>query len=343
MKVMRRVALYVVMPLAMVLAGGYGWYRLSDTGKGWRYEDKLATYCDGLIPYKESAVFTGLNTETGLSGDEEGGFGDESVHNCKVADMRLTIALIPDDAVGSGSDSDDVLDTLRPETATDALPVALGGGWHGYTNMQDAGVVLACDNKPVSVVVSIDGDAQEPPASTARAKGELAASTARKAADRWSCRAEEGGRIPPVPAPEGESSPYAASGTCRGIPIPEDQYEIDWLIETKATGTAPLENCVLGETGARSEPLYWLDASFGPFAQGLRSATDEPFAVNTDAGLERDSAWATAACPGAARAIFRISATVYADPRKGFLTTALRAFAERSAKQHGCTDLKLPD
>jgi hypothetical protein len=339
MKAIGRAALYSVLPLALILAAGYSWYRLSDTGKGWRYEDKLATYCDGLIPYNESAAFTGLNTETGLSHDERHGYGDDSYNYCKVADMEMTIALIDDDAVGSGPGAAKVFEKLQSNTS-DYLPVALGGGWYGYTDMLDTAVVLSCNNKPASVIVSIAGDESYDNPSEARAIAELAAATARKAAGRWSCQTEYGGRIPKVSTPSGDSS-SSATGTCDGVPI-DDDLAINWVKAAEASDATPLEACVLGEFGANEEALYHLEAAFGPYAQRLRSSADEPGALNADTGLSRDLAWATAACPGAPRAIFSIYATEYVDPQKSFLITALRAFAERSAARHGCTDLKLP-
>lgn len=339
MKAIRRAALYSVLPLALILAAGYSWYRLSDTGKGWRYEDKLATYCDGLIPYKESAVFTGLNTEISLSHDAHHGYGDDSYNYCKVADMEMTIALIDDDAVGSGLGAAEVFENLQSGTS-DHPPVALGGGWYGYTDMLDTAVVLSCDNKPASVIVSIAGDESHENPSEAQAMGELAAATARKAAGRWSCQAEYGGRIPKVSRPSVDS-PSSATGTCDGIPI-DDDLQIDWVKAAEGSGATPLEACVLGEYGANEEALYHLEAAFGPYAQRLRSSADEPGALNAGTGVSNHMARATAACPGSPRAIFSIYATEYAYPQKNFLVTALRAFAERSAARHGCTDLKLP-
>ncbi|MFG2030374.1 hypothetical protein [Streptomyces sp. NPDC048825] len=342
MKAIRRAALYLVLPLTLILAAGYSWYRLSDTGKGWRYEDKLATYCDGLIPYDESAVFTSLNTEVGLSHDAHRGFGDDSFNSCRVADMTMTIGLIGADAINSRWDRFEMLDALR-SSASDTPPRPLGGGWQGYTDLRNTGVVLPCNNKTASVVVSIAGDESHENAREARKVGELAAATARKASDRWSCKTKFGGRIPSVSGPAVEDSPYSATGTCKGIRITgyESMY-IDWLKESKASSTTPLEMCVFGEFGERCERLYNLEAAFGPYAQRLRSATDEPGAMNADAGIGIDMAWATAACPGSARAIFSIYATEYADPRKAFLIKTLRAFAEPSAERHGCTDLRLP-
>ncbi|MFJ9630975.1 hypothetical protein ACIRU8_25005 [Streptomyces sp. NPDC101175] len=42
--------------------------------------------------------------------------------------------------------------------------------------------------------------------------------------------------------------------------------------------------------------LYHLEAAFGPYAQRLRSPSDEN-GYSTDSGIEQDEAWSTAACP----------------------------------------------
>ncbi|GAX51463.1 hypothetical protein SO3561_02965 [Streptomyces olivochromogenes] len=63
MKVARRVGLFAVPPLMLVLAAGYGWYQWSDTGNRRRYEDKLASYGDALVPYAESARIPKVSTQ----------------------------------------------------------------------------------------------------------------------------------------------------------------------------------------------------------------------------------------------------------------------------------------
>ncbi|MEU9594644.1 hypothetical protein AB0D84_33660 [Streptomyces sp. NPDC048193] len=98
MKVVRRIGYFGVLPLVLALAAAWTWYRVSDTRRGWRYEDKLATYCGGLIPYDESAVFTGLDTEAGLSRDGEYGYGEDRFRSCRVADLTVSVGLIPADA-----------------------------------------------------------------------------------------------------------------------------------------------------------------------------------------------------------------------------------------------------
>ncbi|NWF27866.1 hypothetical protein HW130_16605 [Streptomyces sp. PKU-EA00015] len=82
-------------------------------------------------------------------------------------------------------------------------------------------------------------------------------------------------------------------------------------------------------------------AFFGPFAQ----AQYPDYESTRDAGRSGNNfSWATAKCPGtSARALFTVSATQYTDEEvEDFARSALTEFAERSAKQHGCTDLKLP-
>ncbi|MEU7403735.1 hypothetical protein [Streptomyces sp. NPDC044948] len=339
MKVVRRLAFFCVLPLALALTTVYVWYRVSDTGRGWRYEDKLATYCGGLVPYDESAVFTALNTEVGLSQDAEEGYGQDRFRSCRVADLVVSIGLIRADATRQDV-GPDMLSTLR-RNASDHLPVGLGGGWRGYTDLRTTAVVLPCTNQDASLVVSIDGDESHENAEESRAVGELATAIAREAADRQSCEASFGGRIPELRLAQGQLAPPGTSGTCEGIRIPESQW-INWIREGVASDSSPLERCLLGETEARDEVLYSLEASFGPYAQRLRPADHED--DGPEPALTRGSATATASCPGSSvPAVFRIDATVYAAPTKQFLRSALHAFAERSAARHGCTGLELPD
>ncbi|MFJ8546247.1 hypothetical protein ACIRFH_30455 [Streptomyces sp. NPDC093586] len=339
MKVARRIGLFCVLPLVLALTAAYTWYRVSDTGREWRYEGKLATYCGGLIPYDESAVLTGLDTEAGLARDEEYGYGEDRFRSCRMADLIVSVGLIPADAVRHGSGFE-MLGTLDSESS-DHLPMSLGGGWRGYTDLRNTGVVLPCTDKDASLVVSIAGDGSHGSAEGSRAVGQLATAVARKAADRHSCEADFGGRIPKLAAPKGHTGPGNASGTCAGIRIPEAQW-VHWIMETETSDSAPLERCLMGETKERDEVLYSLEAAFGPYAQRLRPNVghDEHW---PQPGLTHDSARATASCPDSAvPAVFSIHATVYAAPTQEFLRSALRTFAERSAARHGCTGVRLP-
>ncbi|AIV33887.1 hypothetical protein ACI3K5_15390 [Streptomyces sp. MPA0124] len=228
--------------------------------------------------------------------------------------------------------------------SSDHPPTALGGGRHGYTALRDTGVVPPCANKDASVVVSVAGDASHENGEESRAVAELATAVALEAAGRRSCETAFGGRIPELSLSKGQTAPAAASGTCEGIRIPEAQW-VDWLQESEASDGAPLERCLLGETKARDEVLYSLEAQLGPYAQCLRSADhDEHW---PEPGITHGSAQATASRPNssvpAVFRIHRIHATVYAAPAEQFLRSALHTFAERLAVRHGFANLELPD
>lgn len=333
MTVIRRLAIYMALPLTLIAIAGYCWYQFSDTGKRLRYEDKLASYCQGLIPSKESAVLTDYDTKEGLQHDEHHG-GSDGYEFCWVGKTMLTIARIPE----SARDDDGtrgVFDELRP-AQTGTLPMSLGGGWHGYTNLKSAAAVLECQNEDASIVVSASGIGD---VTVGRSIVQLTTATAVKAAEHWNCKTEAGGPIPDVAAEPEEKSRLEADGTCAGIPM-RDLNSIHWIKETQATASY-LEDCVLGETKASAAKLFHIQAFFGPFAQ----AQYPNYETTDSAGRHgTDFFWATAQCPStSARALFTISATEYApDGMAEFKRKALAAFAERSAAQHKCTDLKLP-
>ncbi|MEV0780676.1 hypothetical protein ACIBLA_27200 [Streptomyces sp. NPDC050433] len=336
----RRWAPYVALSLALVLAAGYGWYRMSDTGKGWRYEERLETFCHGLIPYEESAGFTGKEGSR-LSRDYRAGGSEGDYDSCTVSGLDLTIGRIPDSTLNG--DSSGVFDQLD-EGEGDTPPVPLGGGWRGYTDLDNTAVVLACDNKAGAVVVTAYHDSTE---DTSRAGGvaELVAATAVKAAADWNCDAKAGGRIPRPAATVEWGSRIDAKGTCGGIPL-RDQEWVEWIKDAPASGTAPLERCVLGNLKDGGEPLLDLEAAFGPFAQRLRSDDPDVGTFKRDAGGSEGFYWATARCPGdGPRAAFWVDPAEYVHIDKSadaFAKKALVAFAESRAEQHGCTDLKLP-
>jgi hypothetical protein len=340
MKAIRRVALFVVPLLVVVLVAGYVWYRTSETAERWRYEDKLATYCAGLIPSEESAVFTGYDAEVGLPHDRRNGWGDEAYHYCEVADLVVQVGRVPAVTDGTLLSEDGILARLGPRSR-DHLPVALGGGWDGYTDLHSTGIVLTCTDTPGHVVVDIEGDASHTSVGEARDVAELAAAIGRTAAERWSCDADLGGPVPPLPAPEDKASPFAADGTCQGLPIPKDHLHIDWALETRAVAAAPVERCSLIQD--QDDVLYRLDAEYGLFAQATRARRHNEHLRDEPAGVTGGRAWATATCPGAPDALLTISGQqrVHEDEPR-FLVDTLRAFAERSVKRHGCTDLRLP-
>ncbi|WP_405792070.1 hypothetical protein [Streptomyces sp. NBC_01506] len=351
MRVIRRWAPYVALSLILAVAAGYGWYRMSDTGKGWRYEDSLKSFCEGLIPYEESAGLTGKNGSA-LSRDYRASGSEGDYDSCTVASLDITIGRIPDSARDTGSP--EVFDRLD-EMSADLPPIPLGGGWRGYTDVVTTATVLTCDNKDGAVVVtagddSVDDNSVDDPYDAddmERAHGvaELVAATAVRAAENWGCEAKAGGRIPRLPVPAGWGSPVDAAGTCAGLPL-RDQDWVEYVMDAPASGTAPLERCVLGEINEGGQPLLRLEAAFGPYAQRLRSDAPDSDTFKNGAGGSEGSYWATARCPGdGPRAVFQIypSSDVHIDTKADEIAgKAFVAFAEGRVRQHGCTDLTLP-
>ncbi|GHA54771.1 hypothetical protein GCM10010372_63500 [Streptomyces tauricus] len=351
MRGMRRVALYVALPLVLACLAGFAWYRLSDTARGWRYEDKLAGYCKGVIPYDESAFFTDLDTAALDYTNPSFGAGlDYDI--CRVANFVLALGRIPGRALGASENGQSIFTEIQLRE-WDVPPTPLGGGWHGFTSAGVTSVVLPCRNKDVSVAVSAQEIAADDPSpDRARKIAELVTATAVNAARRWSCEADPGGRIPDLPATPKPSRSGAAEGTCQGVPLRGRGDLVRPIMETKTSGTAPVEGCLLGASevpdGVRGEPRYRLYGSFGPFAQRLRSASDEEKdgqQYSRTAGSDSFGVWASAKCPGfSARALFTLDGTESIDTvvRRNLAEDLLTGFARASAERHHCTDLRLP-
>ncbi|MEK8168943.1 hypothetical protein NKH77_01185 [Streptomyces sp. M19] len=84
-----------MLPLVLVLVAGWTWYRVSDTGKRWRYDDRLASYCDGLLPSERTRALTGLRTG-GLVNDLRRGDTKTYYHLCAVGDSYVTVSRVPE-------------------------------------------------------------------------------------------------------------------------------------------------------------------------------------------------------------------------------------------------------
>ncbi|MEU7283253.1 hypothetical protein AB0A69_31435 [Streptomyces sp. NPDC045431] len=308
MKVVRRWALWIAGPLALATLAGYGWYRLSDTGKRWRYESKLEMYCDGVLPYEETVSLTGMDHERVLPYDRRDDRGDHGYDFCKVAGLYVTVSRLPARVPFTDSDWERFL----PEKDAEALPLPLGGGWRGFTDLTNTAVVLPCRNRDTTLVVTAVQDYAHKPGKIA----ELVTATAAKAAERWDCDTTPGGPLPPVSKPLQDKVPSAAQGTCSDLPFTLEKH-VTSVAEAPSSDAAPLEICVL-----KDEAPY---------------LTEEP------AGGSEEDYWASARCPDDIfRAIFRIRAQTRETNNPGFAKAALVAFAKRAAQQHGCTDLKLP-
>ncbi|MFJ8645077.1 hypothetical protein ACIRNI_02955 [Streptomyces sp. NPDC093546] len=334
MKALRRWAVWIGVPLALATLAGYGWYQLSDTGKRWRYESKLETYCGGVLPYEETVSLAGMGHERALPHDIRLDRGDHGYDWCKVAGLYVTVSRLPARVPFTDTDWEHYL----PEEDAKALPIPLGGGWRGFTDLTNTAVVLPCRNRDTTLVVTAVQDYAHRPGKIA----ELVTATAAKAAERWDCDTTPGGPLPPIPKPLQDTLPSAAQGTCSGLPFTLEKH-VTSVAEAPSSDAAPLEICVLkDEINYRTaEEVYRLEAAFGPYAANRHAQA--PYLTEEPAGGSEEDYWASARCPDDIfRAIFRIRAQTRETNNPGFAKAALIAFAKRAAQQHGCTDLKLP-
>ncbi|AZM56236.1 hypothetical protein DMA15_29605 [Streptomyces sp. WAC 01529] len=247
-------------------------------------------------------------------------------------------------------------------TATVLLDCARGRG----------GLLVTVDVKEEDITLD------DPRRRTAFAR--IATGTAAKASGTWGCGARLGKPPPTVPLPVNvdEDVPLAdASGSCRGLPGRGSRVSRAW--ESRMPG-GPVEVCVLAggrvgtpitgaDPGSGSEARrYRLVAYYGPYAvteRLLRQETqgrysDEPVPGETPAGGRPGGGhWASAAChDGGGPALFTVETggakggtTGGGDGRRAakaspadlaYERAALKEFARRSAKAHGCGAPKLP-
>ncbi|WPO70581.1 hypothetical protein [Streptomyces sp. KN37] len=207
----------------------------------------------------------------------------------------------------------------------------------------------------------------------------IATATAAKASRTWGCDAPLGKppRTVALPVNADEDVPLAdASGTCRGVPGRGARVSRAW--EGRPSGAGPVEVCVLagGRTGTPAGApggearRYRLVAYYGPYAEAERLRQQERHGRYSEEPVPGDDApagrlpggghWASAAChDGSGPALFTVRPSDATDgeayetdgerraPKPSaadlaYERAALKHFAGRSAKEHGCPAPKLP-
>ncbi|QDY80498.1 hypothetical protein [Streptomyces qinzhouensis] len=334
--------------LVPVLAAGWIWWRESDTAARWRFEDAMDSWCGGLTAYEKGPLFEGLATDIETSKDRR--LGTES-WRCFLGGGggSVTVARLPGEARIRGQEA---LPPLRGKQP----PGPLGGDWQGSANGETTAVLLDCRNTGDAIAVAVFGH----PGNSERAEyrdnfwtdadlhwARFATATAVKAAGKWNCDAVPGKALTALPAVTGEESTDRADGTCAGLPFTLDS-RLNTVFEAPADRGSLVELCRVGSTNSFDGHYAFL-AEFGPYAERRDTSGIEDRTGH--AGVRGTEMWASARCPGATeRTAFSgflpaEAATVPDDEGnqgERFGMPAFRAFAERAAERHGCTDLKLP-
>lgn len=222
----------------------------------------------------------------------------------------------------------------------------------------------------VTVGTKVEGAAMDDPRQrTAFAR--IATATAANASGHWGCDADLGKppRTVPLPVNAEESVPLGdAAASCRGLPGRGSEVTRAW--EGSRRGT-PVERCVLGSgsvtrgglpvAGSPSDVSgqYRLTASYGPYAQDERYRYQDHYSYlersrlpggKSSGRLPDGGYWVSAACEkGGERALFSVAPPGSGSPsyeqdekervkpaERAYQRAVLKAFAEGSAKTHGC-------
>ncbi|WP_069884799.1 hypothetical protein [Streptomyces luteocolor] len=249
-----------------------------------------------------------------------------------------------------------------------------GGGESAST-----AVLLDCARGRGSLLVSVDvevedGNVDDPGQRTSSAR--IATATAAKASRELGCDAEVGKplRTVALPVNADEDVPLAdASGTCRGVPGRGERVTRAW---ESARAEGPVEVCVLAGgrpgmpmDGPERTRSYHLVAYYGPYAEQERldhlerygRYSDDPGPGDAPAGrLPGGGHWASAGCrDGGGPALFTVrpddvpDRVAYGADGKpvgarestadlAYQRAALKEFAQRSARAHGCGAPRLP-
>ncbi|PAU47600.1 hypothetical protein [Streptomyces albireticuli] len=248
--------------------------------------------------------------------------------------------------------------------------VPVGGGWRGSMVFHDdslqGSVELACRNqKDRSLLVSartLYSPRDEPGLDSQQRADDragfarLLTSTASAAADKYDCDASLGRPVDDV-APDPVRNPVPldkAKGICAPVAALRDgagRVGAVSVTDAPTDPTTPAEDCYLND--AQGTPLYRLTALYGPLADMARAKSTDFDPTSKKAAEFQQKyhrGFGSAQCGAQqGRAFYRLG-TIHRgvgertvkNPDVEFERAALKAFAEQSAKTHGCDNLQLP-
>ncbi|MFB8036482.1 hypothetical protein ACFC5Z_26780 [Streptomyces sp. NPDC056004] len=365
---MRRNVLRAVVALVAAAVVVAGYLQVHGDFRRWSDESALDGACDGLL---DRNVLRGVLGEGAVEiENERRGAG---LVGCEVhvyGGGAVEISILDTSQAGQHPNS-----LFTGSQAVFAVPV--GHGWSGLfgagrkdveradlfsaTEYKDVttSLVLKCTGtrSPKSLYVSVTtaGDASLDDPAERPGFTRIATSTASRVSKARQCGAELGKPVSSLglPVTEDDYEPLGtAEGTCSGIPA---AHGMAIATETARRG-APHETCLLADADRRTR--YELEADFGPYAQqqlvlaAEDSYEDTPNADTPDADTpahQRDPggrmSWTSAKCPDG-QALFTLQPSAdrgerhkypRSDADLAYERAALRAFAERSAKGHGCS------
>ncbi|MGP3953205.1 hypothetical protein [Streptomyces sp. 7N604] len=361
----RRTVLRAVAALCAVAVAVTGYLLVHGDFQRWSDESALDGACDGLLD--RNVVRGVLGPGSVEVKNERPGAGlvscEVHVHDGGTAEIRI---------VDTARTGQSWISLYTGPPGASALSVPVGHGWTGLFGADPdpfgadpdlfeadedekvtTSLILECtqassaEGLSITVETTLDKTLDDPANRPEFAK--IATSTAANASETRHCGAKLGKpvRSLDLPVNEDEYEPLGtADGTCSGIPA---AHGVEIATETARRG-APHETCRLADTDLRKR--YVLEADYGPYAQerllGYEENDDEDTPSADTPAHHRDPdgsmSWTTAKCPDG-RALFTLQADEQNDKRTNprhnpdlaHERAALKAFAERSAKAHGCS------
>ncbi len=336
-----------------------GWFYFSGAYDRWRDGRSLAEACDGLLDVDGVRAALDSDDVRGMGGQQEYLTDGETgrITLCRVKDRTGDQSVKVD--VHWGSKMTAAAAALRHQFVRDPriTAVPIGHGWRGAVVSVDkvlyGAVELGCTNKhDESLIVNLYTFENAKIPEQRRNFARLATSVARSAAQHVGCASKPGKLVQQIsPEPAKTAVPLTRSkGTC--APAVRDteaarRTGVVSVTEAPADPDAPAEDCYLVD--AAGKELYRLTALYGPFANGPRHGSSAGLAGDSGAFGEEGNryGYATAQCPGdKERSLYVIATSPWEnrDPDRDpeFAQSALKSFAQESAKNHGCTDLRLP-
>ncbi|MFF4057367.1 hypothetical protein ACFYZ8_12930 [Streptomyces sp. NPDC001668] len=356
---MRRIVLRAVISLSVTAAGVLGYLYVHGDFQRWSDNSALDAACGGLL---DRDVVRGVLGSGEVKVKETAEYKRywDMVASCWVhVDGGGTAEIRVVDAASVGEN----VDSLYRADGSDDLAVPVGYGWSGVLGADldepedvTVSLVLDCAEGSKAAALSITVETSLPDVTMddpANRPGyaRIATSTAAKVSKKQECGAELGEPVRRLGLPVSEDSRKplrAADGTCSGIPTAQG---VSVATETDRGG-APYEICRLSDADARAR--YLLKARFGPYAQEMYSnyqvlshgrVTPSPGVPAQQRAADGTISWTSAKCRDGF-ALFTLQPYAATDDdRKGIASTpgrayersALKVFAERSAKAHGCS------
>lgn len=348
----KRIAIAAVLTVTVPCALYFG---LRGTYDRWQDRQSLSSACRGSLEKSKLKHLLGSDSVRGEDVSPDGdsdGPETGTLHRCTVSAENGKFLNV---SLDWGTHSGGSLHKLIRDTTwrKPGIATPIGHGWHGVVSAKaDRGValvVMSCSNKKpnASLLVTLDGTFDAASTSQKTSLGFTAAHTAERAAKAWGCAAKSGdGRVNAIPGDKSITPDPAgkAQGTCMGLNT--------GTLGTSADASAPIEVCfVQAKDGLGNQ--YDLGAYYPPFNRAYDRERDlKPF--DDLAGGKGEMYWGSAICGNGQRARYVIDQSAGYDgrDRDGSETfsgngvqgkkLALKEFATRSAKRHGCTDLKLP-